>query len=49
MAKGSGSKTFNAGRNAGTGRFTTVAAAKAKPNTHVVERVPKAGHGDTKK
>lgn len=27
------------GRNAGTGRFTTVKTAKAKPATHVVERL----------
>jgi len=29
------------GRNAGTGRFTTVKTAKAKPKTHVVETLPK--------
>lgn len=50
MAKSSGgSKTFSLGRNANTGRFTPVSTARAKPSTHVVERVPKSGHGDTKK
>ena len=46
MTKG---KTFPIGRNAGSGRFTTVRQAEKRPSTHVVERVPKAGHGDTKK
>ena len=27
------------GRNAGTGRFTTVKTAKGKPATHVVETI----------
>ncbi len=27
------------GRNASTGRFTTVATAKGKPSTHVVETI----------
>lgn len=48
-SKGGGSKTFNVGRNASTGRLTTVATARAKPATHVVERMPKPGNGDTKK
>lgn len=47
MAKGS--KTFPVGRNANTGRLTSVNQAKARPSTHVVERMPKSGHGDTKK
>ena len=44
-----GSRTVTRGRNAGTGRFTKVTTARNKPRTHVVERVPKPGHGDTKK
>lgn len=46
---GSGGKTFQVGRNANTGKLTTVATARARPSTHVVERMPKPGHGDTKK
>lgn len=45
---GGSSKTTQRGRNASTGRFTTVEKAKNNPATHVVERVPKPGHGDTK-
>ena len=45
MAKAS--KTFLIGRNAKTGRLTSVEEARAKPATHVVERMPKPGHGDT--
>jgi len=41
-------KTFPLGRSAETGRFTTVKKAKDHPKTHVVERVPKPGYGDTK-
>jgi hypothetical protein len=41
------SKTTNKGRSAGTGQFTTVQKARNNPNTHVVERVPKPGYGDT--
>lgn len=44
-----GSKAFLIGRNAKTGKLTPVSTARAKPSTHVVERMPKAGHGDTKK
>ena len=44
-----GSKTFQIGRNANTGRLTTIQTAKQKPANHVVERMPKSGHGDTKK
>jgi hypothetical protein len=32
-------KTQKIGRNAGTGRFTKVSTAKAKPKTHVVETI----------
>lgn len=42
-------KSFLVGRNAQTGRLTTVEKARARPATHVVERMPKAGRGDTKK
>lgn len=45
MAKDS--KTFLIGRHAGTGRLTSVEKARRNPETHVVERMPKAGHGDT--
>lgn len=48
MAKSGGSKTFNIGRNAVTGRLTRVSTARVKPATHVVERMPKPGRGDTK-
>lgn len=43
------SKSFKVGRNASTGKFTTVDKATSKPSTHVVERVPKPGNGDKKK
>jgi hypothetical protein len=42
------SKTTKHGRDARTGEFTTVEEARRHPNTHVVERVPKPGYGDTK-
>jgi hypothetical protein len=42
------SKTSLKGRDADTGKFTTVKEAREHPKTHVVERVPKPGHGDTK-
>ncbi len=41
------SKTTLRGRDADTGQFTTVKEAKDHPKTHVVERVPKPGYGDT--
>jgi hypothetical protein len=41
------SKTTLKGRNANDGRFTTVQRARSLPGTHVVERVPKSGYGDT--
>jgi len=46
---GKDSRTTLRGRDAGTGKFTTVEKARQQPNTHVVERVPKPGYGDTKK
>jgi hypothetical protein len=46
---GKDSRTTLRGRDARTGEFTTVEKAREKPNTHVVERVPKPGYGDTKK
>jgi hypothetical protein len=33
------------GRSAGSGRFISVAGAKARPSTATVERVPKPGYG----
>ena len=43
-----GSKTTLKGRDADNGQFTTVKEARDNPKTHVVERVPKPGYGDTK-
>ncbi len=43
------SKTTTRGRDARTGEFTTVEEARRQRSTHVVERVPKPGYGDTKK
>ena len=48
MAKKKG-RTSLRGRSARTGRFTTITIARKFPTTHVVERVPKPGYGDTKK
>jgi hypothetical protein len=45
---GKESKTTLRGRSAETGKFTKVSTARSYPNTHVVERVPKPGYGDTK-
>jgi len=42
------SKTSLRGRSAKTGRFTKVEKAREYKNTHIVERVPKPGYGDTK-
>lgn len=42
------SKSSLRGRDARTGKFTTVKEARKRPSTHVVERVPKPGYGDTK-
>ncbi|MDR4485264.1 MAG: hypothetical protein R3B95_19020 [Nitrospirales bacterium] len=41
------SKTFQIGRNADNGRLTSVDKARQHPKTHVVERMPKPGFGDT--
>jgi len=41
------SKTFPLGRDAKTGQFVPVKEAERRPATTVVERIPKAGHGDT--
>jgi len=41
------SKTFPLGRDAKTGQFIPVNEAKRRPSTTTVERVPKAGYGDT--
>ncbi len=42
-------KTFPIGRNATTGRLTKVSTAQSHPKTHVVERMPKPGRGDTRR
>ncbi|MCS6297152.1 MAG: hypothetical protein H8K09_13030 [Nitrospira sp.] len=42
------SKTTPRGRDSGSGQFTTVKYAKDHPRTTQVERVPKAGYGDSK-
>lgn len=49
MAKNNGSNAFKIGRNAETGRLTTVKDARQHPRTHTVEHMPKPGRGDTKK
>lgn len=41
-------KTFDIGRDSGTGRFIPVEVAERRPATTTVERVPKPGYGDTK-
>jgi hypothetical protein len=41
-------KSFPIGRNAKTGRLTSVEYAQRHPKTHVVERMPKPGRGDSK-
>ena len=45
---GKSSKTFPLGRDSKTGLFIPVSEAKRRPNTTVVERIPKSGYGDTK-
>lgn len=45
----SNAKTFPLGRDSKTGEFITVKEAHQRPNSTTVERVPKPGHGDTKK
>jgi hypothetical protein len=42
-------KTFDIGRDAKSGQFIPVEEADRRPNTTVVERVPKPGYGDTKR
>jgi hypothetical protein len=49
LGKSGGSKTTLRGRDARDGQFTTVKQAREHKSTHVVERVPKPGYGDTKK
>ncbi|MCW1409106.1 hypothetical protein OLZ32_12655 [Rhizobium sp. 1AS11] len=41
-------KTFDVGRDSGSGKFVTVKEAEARPNTTTVARIPKSGYGDTK-
>ena len=41
------SKTFRLGRDSKSGLFITVKEAERRPTTTTVERVPKAGYGDT--
>lgn len=41
------SKTFPLGRDAKTGQFISIKEARKHPNTTTVERIPKAGFGDT--
>lgn len=43
------SKTFKVGRDSKTGEFVPVREAERRPRTTTIERVPKAGYGDTKK
>lgn len=47
MSKNSNAKTFPLGRDSRTGEFIPVREARNHPNTSTVERVPKAGNGDT--
>ncbi len=49
MSKSKTPKTHQSGRNAGTGLFTSVEQARRHPSTHVVERVPNPGRGDTER
>jgi hypothetical protein len=42
------SRTSLRGRDARTGEFIKVSEARRRPDSSVVERVPKPGHGDTK-
>jgi hypothetical protein len=43
------SKSFKIGRNAETGRLVQVKRAQQHPKTHVVEHMPKPGHGTARK
>lgn len=47
MVKKKASKTFLLGRDAKTGLFIPVSEVKRRPTTTTVERIPKAGYGDT--
>lgn len=49
MVKSRGSKTHPQYRSSTTGRFVKESYGKSHPNTTQRERVPKPGHGDTKK
>jgi hypothetical protein len=49
LSNSGGSRTTLRGRDAIDGQFTTVKQAREHKSTHVVERVPKPGYGDTKK
>lgn len=42
------SKTYRVGRNAETGELTSVDYAQKHKKTHIVERMPKPGYGDTR-
>lgn len=42
------SKTFPLGRDSKSGKFVPVEKARNNPDRTVVERIPKAGFGDTK-
>jgi len=42
-------KTFLIGRNSETGELMSVKDARKDPKHTTVERMPKAGYGDTKK
>jgi hypothetical protein len=41
-------KTFDIGRDSGTGQFIPVEEAEKNPKTTTFERNPKPGRGDTK-
>jgi len=41
-------KTFDLGRDSKNGQFIPVKEAQRRPSTTTVEKVPKAGFGDTK-
>ena len=47
MVKKKKSKTFLIGRDARNGRFITVKKARQRKSTATVERMPKAGYGDS--
>jgi len=48
MVKKKVSKTFLLGRDARNGQFISVKAARKRKSTATVEKIPKAGYGDTK-